>query len=81
MSDHLPTLLVLNGLDAGKKIEHVTESRDLRPKNITALRNSIKNVNWDTLISSVIPFNDVGGSVIPHNVLVMNHLIDSMESY
>ena len=70
MSDHLPTLLVLNGLDTGKKTEHVIESRDLRPKNITALRNSIKNVNWDTLISSVIPHNDVGENVIPHNVLV-----------
>ena len=75
MSDHLPTLLVLNGLDTGKKIEHVIESRDLRPKNITTLRNSIKNVNWDTLLSSVIPLNDVDGNVIPQNVLV-NELFD-----
>ena len=70
MSDHLLTLLVLNGLDTGKKVEHVIESRDLRPKNTITLRDSIKNVNWDTLLSSVIPPNDIDGDVIPQNVLV-----------
>ena len=65
----------LKGLDTGKKIEHVIESRDLRPKNITALRNNMNDVNWDTLFSSVLSFNDVSGNVIPRNVLV-NELFD-----
>ena len=70
MSDHLPILLVLNGLDTGKKAEHVIESCDLRPKNTKALRDSIKNVNWNTLLSSVIPPNDTVVDVIPQNFLV-----------
>ena len=76
------------GLDTGKKIEHVIESRDLRPKNITALRNSINNVNWDALFSSVIPLNDADGDVIPQNVLVNesfnrfhSKLLELMDSY
>ena len=70
MSDHLPTLLVLNGLGTGKKVEHVIESRDLRPKNTNVLRDSINNVNWDTLLSNVIPPNDMVANVIPQNVFV-----------
>ena len=42
MSDHLPTLLVLNGLDTGKKAEHVIESHDLRPKNTNTLRTVLR---------------------------------------
>ena len=70
MSDDLPTLLVLNGLGTCKKVEHVIESCDLTPKNTNVLRDSIKNVNWDTLLSNDIPPNDIVANVIPQNVVV-----------
>ena len=70
MSDHLPVLLVLSGVTTGKLCEHVIESRDLRPKNINALRSSIKNVDWDVLLTNVIPSNDASDMVIPQNVMV-----------
>ena len=72
MSDHLPVLLVLNGVNIGKSCEHVIESRDLRPKRVTALRNDIKNVEWNVLLSNVIPCNDVSDVVIPQNVAINN---------
>ena len=70
MSDHLPVLLVLNGVTTGKLCECVIESRDLRPKNINALRSGIKNVDWDVLLTNVTPSNDVTDTVIPQNVMV-----------
>ena len=70
MSDHLPVLLVLNGVTTRKLCEHVIESRNLRPKNINALRSGIKNVDWDVLLTNVIPSNDVSDTVIPQNVMV-----------
>ena len=70
MSDHLPVLLVLNGVSTGKSCEHVLESHDLRPKNINSLRTSIKNVDWDVFLSNVIPHNDASDIVIPQNVTV-----------
>ena len=76
MSDHLPTLLVLNGLESGKKREYVVESRDMRPKNIKALKDSMKNENWHASLSNVIPPNDDTESVIPQNVIV-NAMFDN----
>ena len=70
MSDHLPVLLVLNGVTTGKLCECVIESRDLRPKNINALRSGIKNVDWDVLLTNVTPSNVVSDTVIPQNVMV-----------
>ena len=79
MSDHLPTLLVLNGLDSGKKHEYVVESHDMRPKNIKALKDSIKSENWHESLSNVIPPNDDTESVIPQNVVV-NAMFDNFHS-
>ena len=52
ISDHLPTLLVLNGVNTGKSCEHIIESRDLRPKRVNALRNEIGSVKWNVLLSN-----------------------------
>ena len=79
MSDHLPVLLVLNGVSTGKSCEHVLESHDLRPKNINSLRTSIKNVDWDVFLSNVMPHNDVSDIVIPQNVAV-NELFDKFHN-
>ena len=70
MSDHLPTLLVLNGLNSGKKCEYVVESCDMQPKNINALKDSIRNADWHASLSNVIPPNDDPENVIPQNVTV-----------
>ena len=80
MSDHLPVLLVLNGVTTGKLCECVIESRDLRPNNINALRSGIKNVDWDVLLTNVTPSNDVSDTVIPQNVMV-NETFDSTTNY
>ena len=76
ISDHLPTLLVLNGVNTGKTCEHIIESRDLRPKRVNALRNEIGSVEWNVLLSNVIPRNDTFGMVIPQSVAI-NDVFDN----
>ena len=66
---------VLNGVNTGKSCEHIIESRDLRPKRVNALRNDISNVEWNVLLSNVIPRNDVSDVVIPQNVAI-NDIFD-----
>ena len=75
MSDHLPVLLILNGVNTGKSCEHVIESRDLRQKNIDNLKTDIKDIDWRVFLSDVIPRKDVSDTVIPQNVAV-NELFD-----
>ena len=82
MSDHLPVLLVLNGVNIGKSCEHIIESCDLRPKRVNALRNDISNVEWNVLLSNVIPHNDVSDVVIPQNVAIndiFDHFHDKLQ--
>ena len=46
------------------------ESRDLRPKNVERLKQSIGDYDWHGFLSSVIPRNDQTKNVIPQNVTV-----------
>ena len=53
-----------------KKKQTVIESRDLRPKNVERLKESINDYDWQGLLSNVIPQNDQTKNVIPQNVSV-----------
>ena len=79
MSDHLPVLLVLNGVNIGKPCEHVVESRDLRQKSIDTLKADVRDVDWNVFLSDVMPRNDVSDIVIPQNVAV-NELLDKFHN-
>ena len=56
------------------------ESRDLRPKNVERLKQSIGDYDWQGFLSSVIPQNDQTKNVIPQNVTV-KCLIDFITKY
>ena len=70
MSDHLPIILKIRNVQLAKKKQTVIESRDLRPKNVERLKESINNCDWQGLLSNVIPRNDQTKNVIPQNVSV-----------
>ena len=46
------------------------KSRDLRPKNLERLKQSIGDYDWQGFLSSFIPQNDQTKNVIPQNVTV-----------
>ena len=52
MSDHMPTICVLESMKASKKDKKVITSRDIRPKNIAALKSHLSSYNWTELLNS-----------------------------
>ena len=81
MSDYLPIVTILRDMEIGEKSNRVIKTRDLRPKNIELLKESINSVNWDDYLNgcNVVPQNDKNASVIPQNVLV-NLMFDKCHS-
>ena len=55
MSDHLPSILSVKNLKTGKCVPIQITSRDTRTKNINALNNSLKQINWGELLESNNP--------------------------
>ena len=49
-SDHLPSILLLSGVTAYKKEPVLIKSRDLRKRNVDALKRSLDNKNFERLI-------------------------------
>ena len=49
-SDHLPSILLLSGVMAYKKEPVLIKSRDLRKRNVDALKRSLDNTNFERLI-------------------------------
>ena len=70
MSDHLPIILKIHDVQLAEKKQTVIESRDLRPKNVERLKQSIGDYDWQGFLSSVILGNDKTKNVIPQNVTV-----------
>ena len=70
MSDHLPIVMKLRDVQLAEKKQTVIESRDLRPKNVERLKQSIGNYDWQGFLSNVILQNDQIKNVIPQNVIV-----------
>ena len=70
MSDHLPIILKICDVQLAEKKRTVIESRDLRPKNVERLKESINDYDWQGLLSNVIPRNDQTKNIIPQNVSV-----------
>ena len=52
MSDHMPTICVVESLKTARKDNITITSRDTRPKNIAALKNHLQSYDWPTLLSS-----------------------------
>ena len=50
ISDHLPSILSLSGITAYKKEPVLIKSRDLCKRNIDALKQSLDNTNFESLI-------------------------------
>ena len=54
-SDHLPTSCTLKGLVASRKEPVVIKSRDLRPKNLKRLNDSLSKQNWGEVTKNDSP--------------------------
>ena len=80
MSDHLPIILKIRDVQLAEKKQTVIESRDLRPKNVERLKESINGYDWQGLLSNVIPQNDQTKNVIPQNVSV-NDMFNPLFTY
>ena len=52
MSDHMPTICVLESLKTAKKDNITITNRDTRPKNIAALKDHLQNYDWPVLLNS-----------------------------
>ena len=52
MSDHMPTICILESLKMARKDKIVITSRDTRPKNIAALKKHLRYYNWPDLLRS-----------------------------
>ena len=52
MSDHMPTICVLESIKVTKKDKKIITSRDTRPKNIAALKSHLSNYNWTELLNN-----------------------------
>ena len=70
MSDHLPIVMKLQNVQLAEKKQTAIESRDLRPKNVEKLKDSIANYDWQSYLTEVIPGNVHVKDVIPQNVTV-----------
>ena len=52
MSDHMPTICVMESLKTAKKDNITITSRDTRPKNIAALKDHLQSYDWPALLNS-----------------------------
>ena len=52
MSDHMPTVCVVESLKTAKKDNITITSRDTRPKNTAALKDHLQNYDWPVLMNS-----------------------------
>ena len=55
MSDHLPSIVSIKGLKANKEEPIQITSRDTRPKNVKALKDSLSQIDWSELIEDNAP--------------------------
>ena len=55
MSDHLPSIVSIKNLKLSKRVPVQITSRDTRTKNINALKNSLKKINWCEIIEPSSP--------------------------
>ena len=70
MSDHLPIVMKLQNVQVAGKKQTIIESRDLRPKNVKKLKDSIASFDWQNYLNEVIPRNMHVKEVIPQNVTI-----------
>ena len=61
MSDHLPTVCVLNSLISMKKEPIVIKSRGTRLQNLSALKRQIQEHDWTQLLTDPSPSNNMEG--------------------
>ena len=83
MSDHLPTICVINSFIAADKEKVIITSRDTRPKNMTALRTQLINHDWSQDLIDESPSIDmekihtaitnIVDNCIPMNTREINH--------
>ena len=52
MSDHMPTICVVESLKSAKKNNIIITSRDTRPKNIAALKDHLQSYDWPALLNN-----------------------------
>ena len=52
MSDHMPTICVMESLKTTKKDNIIMTSRDTRPKNIAALKDHLQSYDWPALLNN-----------------------------
>ena len=52
MSDHLPTVCVIDSLLKSEKEPITITSRDTRPKNLSALEKQLSQVEWNSVLNS-----------------------------
>ena len=52
MSDHMPTICVVESLKTTKKDNIIITSRDTRPKNIAALKDHLQSYDWPALLNN-----------------------------
>ena len=56
ISDHYPSLVILENLFLKRKEPTMNVSRDFQNKNIESLKNALSSINWNTLIGE-LPVN------------------------
>ena len=67
VSNHLPSILLLSGITAHKKESVLLKSRDLRKRNLDALKQSLDNTNFEELVVDNdlnTSFNKVHGKLL-----------------
>ena len=52
MSDHMPTICVVESLKTAKKDNIIITSRDTWPKNIAALKDHLQSYDWPALLNN-----------------------------
>ena len=83
MSDHLPTICVINSFIAVGKEKVIIASRDTRPKNMKALRTQLINQDWSQDLIDESPsvnmekihmaITNIVDNCIPMNTREINH--------
>ena len=83
MSDHLPTICVINSFIAAGKEKVIITSRDTRPKNMKALRTQLINHDWSQDLIDKSPsinmekihvaITNIVENCIPMNTREINH--------
>ena len=55
MSDHLPSMVSIKNLKVNKKEPVQITSRDTRPRNVKALKDSLSQIDWSEFIEDNAP--------------------------